>query len=73
MEHIRKERGDDDPRNELRAILHTRRHLAASPIFKGIPDFRQTRVKILRAETQEELFELLDEAKQRIEGLELNN
>ena len=40
MEHIRKERGDDDPRNELRAILHTRRHLAASPIFKGIPDFQ---------------------------------
>lgn len=51
MEHIRKERGEDDPRNELRAILHTRRHLAASPIFKGIPDFRQTRIAMLRAET----------------------
>ena len=60
-------------RTELGGIMHVRRHLANSPLFKGIPDFRQTRVKILRAETQEELFELLDEAKQRIEGLELNN
>lgn len=60
-------------RTELGGIMHVRRHLANSPLFKGIPDFRQTRVKMLRAETQEELFELLDEAKQRIEGLELNN
>ena len=60
-------------RTELGGIMHVRRHLANSPLVKRIPDFRQTRVKILRAETQEELFELLDEAKQRIEGLELNN
>lgn len=53
-------------RTELGGIIHVRRHLANSPIFKGIPDFRQTRVKILRAETQEELFALLDEAKERI-------
>ena len=53
-------------RTELGGIIHVRRHLANSPIFKGIPDFRQTRVKILRAETQEELFALLDEAKVRI-------
>lgn len=53
-------------RTELGGIMHVRRHLANSPLFKGIPDFRQTRVKILRAETQEELFALLDEAKERI-------
>ena len=41
--------------DEYRGILHTRRHLAASPIFKGIPDFRQTRIAMLRAETVEEL------------------
>ena len=53
-------------RTELGGIMHVRRHLANSPIFKGISDFRQTRVKILRAETQEELFALLDEAKKLI-------
>lgn len=36
---------------EHRAILHTRRHLAATPIFKGIPNFRETRIKMLRADT----------------------
>ena len=39
--------------DEYRGILHTRRHLAASPIFKGIPNFRQTRIAMLRAETME--------------------
>ena len=53
-------------RTELGGIIHVRRHLANSPIFKGIPDFRQTRIRILRAETQEELFALLDEAKEKI-------
>lgn len=53
-------------RTELGGIIHVRRHLANSPLFKGIPDFRQTRIKILRAETCEELFALLDEAKQTI-------
>lgn len=60
LKHIAEEHGPDDPRNELRAILHTRRHLAASPIFKGIPDFRKTRIALLRAETQEELIEILE-------------
>ena len=41
--------------DEYRGILHTRRHLAATPIFKGIPDFRQTRIAMLRATTVEEL------------------
>ena len=46
--------------DEYRGILHTRRHLAASPIFKGIPNFRPTRIAILRAETMEELLGILE-------------
>ncbi len=47
--------------DEYRGILHTRRHLAASPIFKGIPNFRQTRIAMLRATTVEELMAILEE------------
>ncbi len=47
--------------DEYRGILHVRRHLAASPIFKGIPDFRQTRIRMLRAETLAELMPILDD------------
>ncbi|EPT33036.1 TIM-barrel protein, nifR3 family [Bacteroidetes bacterium oral taxon 272 str. F0290] len=46
---------------ERRGILHVRRHLAASPLFKGIPNFRDTRIKMLRAETVDELFAVLDD------------
>ena len=46
--------------DERRGILHIRRHLAATPLFKGIPDFKPTRVAMLRAETVEQLFEILD-------------
>ena len=51
---------DDSVRllDERRGILHVRRHLAASPVFKGIPNFRETRIAMLRAETRDELFEL---------------
>ena len=49
--------------DEYRGILHTRRHLAASPIFKGIPDFRQTRIAMLRAETVEELTAILEHSR----------
>lgn len=45
---------------EQRGIWHVRRHLAASPLFKGIPDFRPTRIKMLRADTIEELFEIME-------------
>lgn len=48
-------------KGELSGILHVRRHLAASPLFKGIPDFRQTRIRMLRAETEDELSFILDE------------
>ena len=47
--------------DEYRGILHTRRHLAASPIFKGIPNFRQTRIAMLRANTMDELMGILEE------------
>ena len=46
--------------DEYRGILHTRRHLAASPIFKGIPNFRPTRIAILRAERMDELMAILE-------------
>lgn len=50
---------------EYKGILHTRRHLAATPIFKGIPDFRQTRIAMLRANTVAELLPILAEAEKR--------
>ncbi|MDR1746325.1 MAG: tRNA dihydrouridine synthase DusB [Tannerella sp.] len=46
--------------DERRGILHIRRHLAATPLFKGIPDFRPVRVAMLRAETVEALFDIMD-------------
>ena len=46
--------------DERRGILHIRRHLAATPLFKGIPDFKQMRVALLRAETVDQLFTLMD-------------
>lgn len=49
--------------DEYRGILHTRRHLAASPIFKGIPNFRQTRIAMLRAETVEALTDILKQCR----------
>lgn len=52
--------------DEYRGILHTRRHIAASPIFKGIPDFRQTRIAMLRADTVEELTSIMEEVRQRL-------
>lgn len=52
--------------DEYRGILHTRRHLAATPIFKGIPDFRQTRIAMLRATTVEELTTILEDCRRRL-------
>ncbi len=46
--------------DERRGIVHSRRHLAATPVFKGIANFRQTRIAMLRAETLQELFEIID-------------
>lgn len=49
--------------DEYRGILHVRRHLAASPLFKGIPDFKQTRIAMLRAETVDELFSIMEQTR----------
>lgn len=62
MEVLRQEVEDSvNLLDERRGILHVRRHLAASPLFKGIPNFRDTRIAMLRAETKEELFRIFDE------------
>lgn len=55
--------------DEYRGILHTRRHLAATPVFKGIPDFRQTRIAMLRATTTDELTAILEDCRHRLAGL----
>lgn len=51
--------------DERRGILHIRRHLAATPLFKGLPDFKQLRIAMLRAETVDELFLLFDKIQER--------
>lgn len=55
--------------DEYRGILHTRRHLAASPIFKGIPDFKQTRIAMLRANKMDELIGILENCRERLRTL----
>lgn len=52
--------------NELKGILHFRRHLAITPLFKGIPDFKNHRIAMLRANTEVELLQLIDQATQMI-------
>ncbi len=56
--------------DEYRGILHTRRHLAATPIFKGIPDFRQTRIAMLRASTVDELTAILEQCRERLRSFQ---
>lgn len=46
--------------DERKGIVHSRRHLAATPAFKGIPHFKETRIAMLRAETLQQLFEIID-------------
>lgn len=53
--------------DEYRGILHIRRHLAATPIFKGIPNFRETRIRMLRAETVEELFAIIEDIRKLLQ------
>ena len=47
--------------DERKGIVHSRRHFAASPVFKGLFDFKQTRIALLRAETVEEVFRIMDD------------
>ena len=44
----------------LKGIIHSRRHLASTPVFKGIPNFKETRIAMLRADTLNELFRIID-------------
>lgn len=55
--------------DEYRGILHTRRHLAASPIFKNIPNFRQTRIAMLRANTVEDVVKILESCRLKLKEL----
>ncbi|MEG0948907.1 MAG: tRNA dihydrouridine synthase DusB [Bacteroidales bacterium] len=62
MAVIRQQVNDSVARlDEYRGILHIRRHLAATPLFKGIPNFRDTRIAMLRAASVEELFAILSQ------------
>lgn len=56
--------------DEYRGILHTRRHLAASPIFKNIPNFRQTRIAMLRSNTVEEVMNILENCRLMLKELQ---
>lgn len=58
-----------DRLDEYRGILHTRRHLASSPIFKGIPDFKQMRIAMLRANTVKELNDILEVCRDKLKAL----
>ncbi|MCL2597649.1 MAG: tRNA dihydrouridine synthase DusB [Paludibacter sp.] len=51
---------DNHLNERLKGIIHSRRHLAATPIFKGISNFKQTRIAMLRAETLNELLKIID-------------
>ena len=66
MEVLRRQLRESVERlDERRGILHIRRHLAATSLFKGIPHFRETRIAMLRAETLADLYPILD----RVEDL----
>ena len=60
---LRQIRESIESKDERRGILHIRRHLAATPLLKGLPDFRPIRIKMLRAETLESLEEVFEEIK----------
>ncbi len=54
--------------DERRGLIHKRRHLAATPLFKGIPDFRETRIQMLRTESLDELLTIFDGVSQRVKN-----
>ena len=55
--------------DERKGIIHSRRHFAASPVFKGLTDFKQTRIVLLRADTKDEVFAIMDEIVNRYASL----
>lgn len=56
--------------DEYRGILHVRRHLAATPLFKGIPNFRETRIRMLQADTLDTLLSVLEEVEELLDKQE---
>lgn len=67
------DRASQNPQNithgknlELCGIRHVRRHLAATPLFKGIPNYRDIRIAMLRAETKEEVFALIEKTREML-------
>ena len=66
----RRKPGESEAAGEKRGILHTRRHLAATPLFKGIPNFRSTRIAMLRAEHTDELMDILEDVRQQLKQRE---
>lgn len=61
---------------ERRGIIHTRRHLAVT--FKGLENFRSTKIKMLRSESLDDILEILNGIKKDYSGftypdLEHNN
>ncbi len=57
--------------DERKGIVHSRRHFAASPVFKGLFDFKQTRIQMLRCEDKTELFRIMDDIVRKFEGLKV--
>ncbi|MBE6313498.1 MAG: tRNA dihydrouridine synthase DusB [Bacteroidales bacterium] len=57
--------------DEYRGILHIRRHLAATPLLKGISNFKETRIRMLRADTLDELTKILDEIEEKFLNQEI--
>lgn len=69
------DRASQNPQNithgknlELCGIRHVRRHLAATPLFKGIPNYRETRIAMLRAETKEDVFALIERTREMLKA-----
>lgn len=55
---------------EYRGILHVRRHIASTPLFKAIPNFREHRIAMLRAETADKLYDLMEQTRPLIRNKE---
>ena len=49
--------------DEVRGLLHMRRHMAS--MFKGLPHFRDLRIRMLQAPTIDVLWEVFDEIEKR--------
>lgn len=56
--------------DEVRGILHMRRHMAC--MFKGIPHFRDLRIRMLQAPDKERLWQVFDEIVDRYGNVQLN-